>query len=280
MTRRVLTGLVAVLLGAATGLVVLQAPAQAAGCAAGTGVTVVVDPHQLGGGATTRCVDGGKRKAADAFSAANINLARVIGQPGFVCRVNSKPSQAACGETPPDDAYWSLWVSTGDGSWSYASIGVDGLSVPKGGWVAFSWQGQSGRAQPGVRPVGAAAPKPAAPPATGSSTGGSGGSSADAAPGGAASDEEAEAEEKAAERRKAEKAEETERAKKAAARRAAASASPSASASAAGETAEARATSASSTSSAPWGTVVGIVGVLVLLAAAGVLAWRRRSSAP
>jgi MYXO-CTERM domain-containing protein len=273
VTRRLLAALVAVLLGTATGAVVLSAPAQAAGCAQGTGVTVVVDYQQLGGGTSARCVSGGGSKAAAAFSAAGVGLQRASRQPGFVCRVNAKPADAGCVQASPSDAYWSLWVSSGNGTWSYASTGVDGLSVPKGGWVAFSWQGQSGKAQPRVTPVGAKpAPKPAPTSAAAEPTGGSSSSPRPAASASASASAAAKAE-RAKERAK-EKA--TEEMKKEARARAAASAGPSTAATTEPSDEQTQATSAAS--GTPWSTLVGVLAVLVLLGVAGLVAWRRRSS--
>jgi LPXTG-motif cell wall-anchored protein len=272
VTRRLLGALVAVLLGTATGAVVVAAPAQAAACAKGTGVTVVVDYQQLGGGTSTRCVSGGGSKAAAAFSAAGVGLQRASRQPGFVCRVNAKPADAGCVQASPSDAYWSLWVSSGNGSWSYATVGVDGLSVPQGGWVAFSWQGQSGRAQPGVAPVGAApAPKPAPTSAAGKPSGGS----SSAAPRPAAS---ASASASASAEAEREKEQSTKEKKEEARARASASAGPSAAATSEPSDEQTQATSAES--GTPWATLVGAVAVLVLLGAAGVVAWRRRADQP
>jgi len=294
MTRRLLAALVATLLGVATGAVVVQAPAQAAACAQGDGVTVVVDPHQLGGGVSTTCVPGSGSKASAAFTAAGVSMQRAARERGFVCRVNALPADAGCVQASPADAYWSLWVSTGNGSWSYAQIGVDGLDVPRGGWVAWSWQGQASRAQPGVSPVGAAAVQPSARPtgSTGGSRGpsssegrggsgasGDGGASAGTPSSGRATGSSKDAEQKS--RDGAKDAGDDEDEKRARdderARRTAPSATPSSSdAASAGSGDETRATSADAGSGAPVGTLVAVGVVLALLGAAGVVARRRR----
>lgn len=282
MIRRHLVALLVAALGTTGLAVVTAAPASAAACERGTGVTVVVDGNQLGGLSTT-CVPGGGRSATSAFSAAGVSMTYAARQQGFVCRVNGAPANAGCVNASPANAYWSLWTSSGNGSWTYASTGVGSTSVPAGGWVAWSWQGQSARSAPSVSPQGPApAPAPTAAPATrapsGSGSGSVGGSAGSGAKQPASQEEQERAE--AAEKTEAAAEEKAAAKKDAAATKGAATSTPGASASTPGETAEARATSASSTSGAPWGTVVGIVAVLVLLAAAGVLAWRRRSSAP
>lgn len=276
MTRRLLAALVAVLLGTATGAVVLAAPAQAAACAKGDGVTVVVDYHQLGGGASTTCVPGGGRKATSAFDAAGVSLRYAARQQGFVCQVNAKPANAGCVQASPSDAYWSLWVSSGNGSWSYATAGVGGVSVPKGGWVAWSWQGQSGKAQPGVSPVGKAAAAPAPKPSSRPTQKAPTAAPTSAVPSAEASaSAKAKAEQKAQEEKKAgQKA-----GQKSGQEDEADAASPSDGAGDDGTTSadETRATSADAGS--PWPTLVGVAAVLVLLGAAGIVAWRRRGSA-
>ncbi|MDR6118138.1 hypothetical protein QE370_001322 [Aeromicrobium sp. SORGH_AS981] len=293
MTRRLLPALVATLLGVASGAVVVQAPAQAAACAQGDGVTVVVDPHQLGGGVSTTCVPGSGSKASAAFTAAGVSMQRAARERGFVCRVNALPADAGCVQASPADAYWSLWVSTGNGSWSYAQIGVDGLDVPRGGWVAWSWQGQASRAQPGVTPAGAAAAQPSARPTSsaggsrgpsssegrgGSGASGDGGASAGAPSSGRGTGSSKDAGRESRDGAGGDDDEDEKRARDdERARRTASSATPSASdATSAGSGDETRATSSDAGSGAPVGTLVAVAVVLALLGAGGVVAWRRR----
>jgi len=143
------------LLAAAAGL---GAPgsAQAATCGSAHGVSVVVDFHQLGGGVQTACdVKGAGRTGDRQLKDVGHTLTWVQRQPGFVCRVDGLPTQDddPCLNTPPDNAYWSVWWSDGkSGTWSYSSLGVGSLKVPDGGYVALSWQGQDAKALPGVTP--------------------------------------------------------------------------------------------------------------------------------
>ncbi len=145
-------------------------PDTAATCAAGGGVSVVVDFNSLGGGVQTTCVsDGGGDKASALFGAAGHTLGRVQQQPGFVCRVDDMPSpqQEACVKTPPEDAYWGLWWSNGtSGTWTYSTVGVDGLTIPDGGSVALSWDDVDGSAPPSATPPKAAASTPSSAPAS------------------------------------------------------------------------------------------------------------------
>ncbi|HYH33687.1 MAG TPA: hypothetical protein VD814_00900, partial [Nocardioides sp.] len=190
---------VAVLVAAAG--TITPAPASAAACGTADGVTVVVDFNQLGGGVQQACVpDAGT--AADLFVAAGHTLEDVQGQP-FVCRVDGRPTQdrEACVRTPPTNAYWGLWWSSGtSGAWSYATRSAYSLDVPDGGSVAFSWNGTSTRSQPSATPPDHTSepdPQPSRPPSK--ATGGGAGSGGDgasprqpaAAPTSASSDPEA-----------------------------------------------------------------------------------------
>lgn len=159
----------AVLVAAAAGVVAPAAPASAATCATADGVVVVVDFHQLGGGLRQSCdPSGGGHSAARLFGDAGFSLTRVQTQPGFVCRVNGLPASDPCHSTPPADAYWALWwADATSGSWRYATMGVDSLDIPRGGYVALSWSTGSTAARPGVAPtrqVAAPAPSPTASP--------------------------------------------------------------------------------------------------------------------
>jgi len=161
---------VASLVVAAVGLGV-PAPAQAATCSSAKGVSVVVDFHALGGGVQTYCDTGGAGKTADAqLRDAGHRLTYVQRQPGFICRIDGKPANDPCVNTPPSDAYWSLWWSDGkSGKWSYSSQGASSLKVPEGGYVGMSWQGSSSKSPPGISPNPHAA-HPSSSPTTHPST--------------------------------------------------------------------------------------------------------------
>ncbi len=166
--RTRLAGLVAVALAAAAGLLGLgAAPAAAAYCSGG-GVNVVVDFQGLGGGVAKGCdPNGGGKTAEKIFGAAGFSLRYAQRQPGFVCRVQNKPGNDPCVNTPPADAYWGLFHSDGrSGRWSYSSSGVGGLKIPEGGFVAFSWQNGGAQDAPGAAPVNQQpSPKPTKSPA-------------------------------------------------------------------------------------------------------------------
>lgn len=161
--------LLAVVAGVVTALSALVgvAPAEASGCTSSHGVTVVVDYASLGGGVVSRCLpDGGGKAAASLFSGAGFALTRVQQFPGAVCRVSGKPAADPCVQMPPATAYWGLFWSSGtSGTWTYATEGVDGLTIPEGGYLGFAWQ-HGGRTTPGLAPAPHPTPTPSSPPAT------------------------------------------------------------------------------------------------------------------
>jgi hypothetical protein len=145
---------------------------------------VIVDFHELGGGVQTACdPDGAGKTAAALFPANGFPLDYVQRQPGFVCRVSGKPADDPCVNTPPADAYWGLFWSNGtSGQWSYATSGAGGQKIPAGGSVAFSWQGSSNRAEPGVAPPQHSSQPSSSPSSSSSSKPSGGGSTGGSAP--------------------------------------------------------------------------------------------------
>ncbi len=129
------------------------APAAATACTDAGGITVVVDTGSLPGSVSQTCVASGGGDAAALFAAAGHSLERVQRFPGAICRVDHQPESAGCVNMPPTNAYWGLFWSNGtSGTWVYASEGVDSVSVPAGGSVAFAWQASSSRRNPAAAP--------------------------------------------------------------------------------------------------------------------------------
>lgn len=101
-------------------------------------------PGGVGKGVSVDCVpDGAGRIARSLFESVGISMRDTTKFPGLVCLVDGLPSpNPACVMAPPGNAFWGLYWSNGrDGKWIFSSIGVDGLSVPDGGSVAWAWQG-------------------------------------------------------------------------------------------------------------------------------------------
>ena len=151
---------VAVLVTAAAGGLVTLAggvPASAAACSGTSGVTVVVEYGELGGGIDVGCApEGGGRTAAKVFEDAGHPLTFLQRFPSFVCRVDGVPADDPCVNTPPADAYWGLWWSDGEsGEWSYSSLAAGSLTVPAGGLRRDGLGRLLGRRTPPDRRAGA-----------------------------------------------------------------------------------------------------------------------------
>jgi hypothetical protein len=152
--RSALHLIAAALVATAVGLVLPAGPAGAATCSSARGVSVVVDFHELGGVQTACVAGGGGKSGTSLLTSAGFALSYVQRQPGFICQINGLPTNDPCVNTPPADAYWGLWWSDGrSGKWTYATTAAGGLTVPEGGYVAFSWNGSAGRSAPGLSPA-------------------------------------------------------------------------------------------------------------------------------
>jgi hypothetical protein len=100
------------------------APAHAAACEEGGGVTVVVDFASLGGGVETDCASGDPGSGVEALRASGHEPTRAAQQAGyFVCRIDGRPADDPCQRASPADAYWSYWHARPGGSWTYSNTG-------------------------------------------------------------------------------------------------------------------------------------------------------------
>ncbi|UDY24533.1 hypothetical protein [Nocardioides sp. Kera G14] len=163
MIRR-LSGLMAAVVLVASAAIGLSSPPASAAYCTSSGVGVVVEFGDLGGGVSTGCGSGAK--ASKAFTSAGVTLTEDAQNPGFVCRVNGKPDSGdQCEAT---NAYWGLFVSKQGGAWTYASQGVYTQPVASGDSVAFVWQDSNSRTPPGTAPqqpvVATSKPTPTATP--------------------------------------------------------------------------------------------------------------------
>lgn len=160
--RSLTTLAAAVLVTAAATLALPAAPAQAAYCSGGAGVSVYVDFGALGGGTATGC-GGGASVASTAFQKAGFSLAQSPRQPGFVCQVNGLPKDpSTCMGTA---SYWGFFVSDDGKGWVYASQGVYQEAVDSGDSVALVWQSTTSKRAPGVAPAPSAGGQDSVAPA-------------------------------------------------------------------------------------------------------------------
>lgn len=187
--------MVAAAMVAATGILAapvadaVPAPAAAAACSSASGISVVVDFKELGGGVTAGCDGDAGGPASQNFADAGYQLSysQAPGMNGFVCKVQDKPDDGDCAQT---DSFWSLWWSDGkSGDWVFSSRGVGGLTVPEGGYVAFAWhQGGGGAQPPAAVPAAHEEQEPSDPGGPDDGDRGGGGPDGDPGPGGGRGD--------------------------------------------------------------------------------------------
>jgi hypothetical protein len=116
------------------------APRQATGaCAGNTGVTVVVDFQELGGGTNVVCAPGTPSSGLDALAKAGVSYQTTQRFPGFVCRIAGKPSNDPCVNTSPASAYWAYWLAAPGGSWCYSTLGAGSRRPPPGTFEGWSF---------------------------------------------------------------------------------------------------------------------------------------------
>ncbi|WBB80388.1 hypothetical protein O7606_03130 [Micromonospora sp. WMMD882] len=174
MTGRALRGGLVVALTAAGTVTWPVVPAVAAGsagyCPDASGVTVVVDFNELGGGTVVRCARGEQATGLAALKNAGFQVAGTLrwGE-GFVCRIDGKPSAAAerCVDTPPASAYWSYWHAPDGGGWTYSDKGVANRRPSPGGFEGWSFslnRSADDAPRPGVAPLRPTPPAPPPPP--------------------------------------------------------------------------------------------------------------------
>lgn len=106
-------------------------------CPTASGVTVVVDFQELGGGVVVRCAAGSPGTGFQALDDAGIPWSPTVRFPGFLCRIDGRPADQPCQSTPPTTAYWSYWNAVRGGTWCYGNFGAGNRRPPEGtveGW--------------------------------------------------------------------------------------------------------------------------------------------------
>ncbi len=136
-------------------------PRQATGaCAGDSGVTVVIDFQELGGGVNVVCAQGPVSSGLEALERAGVSYQSAQRVPGFVCRIADKPTDDRCVNASPASAYWGYWIAAPGGAWCYSTIGAGSRKPPPGTFEGWSFS---------LDKVAAAIPPPRfAPPAAAS----------------------------------------------------------------------------------------------------------------
>lgn len=111
-------------------------------CPDDTGVTVVVDFQELGGGTLVRCALGAQATGLDALKNAGFTVTGTVRWgDAFVCRIDGKPGPDTepCVNTPPASAYWSYWHASNGGAWEYSAEGATNRTPPQGSFEGWSF---------------------------------------------------------------------------------------------------------------------------------------------
>jgi hypothetical protein len=160
------TALASVLLAATLTVTTSDAGAWTDGaCTAPSGVTVVVDFQDLGGGVHVRCAPQPVTNGFEALRQAGIEFATTVRFPGFLCRIAGEPASDPCQTTSPATAYWSYWISQRGSTWCYSNQGAGNRTPPAGSVEGWSFSlGRSSATAPPPR-AGVPAPLPGTAPA-------------------------------------------------------------------------------------------------------------------
>jgi hypothetical protein len=139
-------------------------------CTTTKGVVVVVDFRHFGGAVERGCGPT-PTNGYDAMHHAGFATAGDDQDgPAFVCRIDDlpTPAQQSCARTPPTSASWSYWhADPGQNSWSFSELGAMS-SHPQAGsvdaWVYGSTVGGGQHGQPSFSPASVRAKGPAPNP--------------------------------------------------------------------------------------------------------------------
>lgn len=140
-------------LAAGTGLVLPATPAGAdppLDCPAG--VIVAVDFSPWSATLNSVCDSTLPADGASALQDAGFDLTGVSGYGlQFICQIDDDPPDESCANTPPANAYWSLWYAeAGQSAWTYSQQGAEGLEPQPGSIEAWVFGGASGTNQPSI----------------------------------------------------------------------------------------------------------------------------------
>jgi hypothetical protein len=134
------------------------------GCVGSSGVTVVVDFSDVGGGVEIGCATGDPATGREALVGAGFDV--TDSTPGMICAINSAPDP--CPATF-DGSYWSYWSAEPGATWSAYAVGADSSDPAPGAFEG--WRYNDGTTGPSLLPAaiqaastaaGTTAPSPAA----------------------------------------------------------------------------------------------------------------------
>lgn len=131
----------------------LAAPASGA-CSGQSGVTVVVDLTDLGGGVEVGCAHGSPTTGRAALTDAGFRA--TDDSAGMICAIDSAPDPCP---TTFAGSYWSYWSAAPGATWTAYAVGADSSHPAPGSFEG--WRYNDGAAGPSLLPAAAQVEKPA-----------------------------------------------------------------------------------------------------------------------
>jgi hypothetical protein len=139
--------LLTALLVLSTGPAAASTPDKApAGACHGSGVSVVVDLTDAGGGVLVGCAAGDPATGRQALLDAGFTVAD--GPTGMICTIDATPDPCPKAFT---GSYWSYWSAKPGGTWAAYAVGADSSHPASGGYEG--WRYNDGKAGPSVLPA-------------------------------------------------------------------------------------------------------------------------------
>jgi hypothetical protein len=131
-------------------------------CEPDTGVTVIVDDHNLGEGKIyVGCALGEQADGAEALIHAGFHAEGTSEYGlGFICRIDGEPTPAeqTCEHTPGASAYWTYWHGKPGGQWGFSGCGAESCKPAIGSVEGWGFNAGTNKPAPRVEPMDGAGP--------------------------------------------------------------------------------------------------------------------------
>jgi hypothetical protein len=131
-------------------------------CEPDTGVTVIVDDHNLGEGKIyVGCALGEQANGAEALVHAGFHAEGTSEYGlGFICRIDGEPTPAeqTCEQTPGASAYWTYWHGKPGGQWGFSGCGAESCKPAIGSVEGWGFNVGTNKPAPRIEPMDGAGP--------------------------------------------------------------------------------------------------------------------------
>jgi hypothetical protein len=131
-------------------------------CEPNTGVTVIVDDHNLGEGKIyVGCALGEQANGTEALLHAGFHAEGTTEYGlGFICRIDGEPTPAeqTCEHTPGANAYWTYWHGKPGGQWGFSGCGAESCKPAIGSVEGWGFNAGTNKPAPRIEPMDGAGP--------------------------------------------------------------------------------------------------------------------------